>query len=126
MASSSPGQPRPREPWAPIARNTAVEVPPQVFQREVPAQSLAQAELRAQVADSLDFRIEDLPRQTKRGDAIAQHAARVRVCVEQHGASDPGGADDALQPSPAGPAPTMATRLASGAGVPPAALGGLA
>ena len=61
-----------------------VEVPPQVVQREVAAQAFAQAELGAQVADQLDFRIEHVPRQPKRRDAIAQHPARLRVRVKQH------------------------------------------
>ena len=63
-----------------------VEVPPEVVEREVPAQAFAQAELGAQIADHLDFRIEHLPRQAKRRDAIAQHPAGVRVRVKQHGA----------------------------------------
>ena len=66
-----------------------VEVPPQVVQREVPAQPFAQAEFGAQVADHLDFRIEHLPRQAKRRDAIAQHPARLRVRVKQHRAMTP-------------------------------------
>ncbi len=61
-----------------------VEVPPQVVEREVAAQPFAQAELGAQVADHSDFRIEHLPRQPKRRDAIAQHPARLRVGVKQH------------------------------------------
>ena len=61
-----------------------VEVPPQVVQGEVSAQPFAQAELGAQVANHSDLRIEHLPRQPKRRDAIAQHPSRLRVRVKQH------------------------------------------
>ena len=61
-----------------------VEVPPQIVEREVAAQPFAQAELGAQVADHFDLRIQHLPRQAKRRDAIAQHPARLRVRVKQH------------------------------------------
>ncbi len=66
-----------------------VEVPPQVVEREVSAQSFAQAELGPQRADHFDLRIEHLPRQTKLRDAVAQHPARLRVRVEQHRAMTP-------------------------------------
>ena len=81
-ASSSPGQSSPRTPCAPIAEEHGIEVAPEVIQGEVAAEAVFHTELAAQQTNDVDLLGQQVARQTERGDSPAQHAARLRMAVE--------------------------------------------
>ena len=60
-----------------------VELPAHVLERDVDAEAPAHPELAAEHPDDVDLLIQHLVRQPERRDAVAQHAARLVVGVEE-------------------------------------------
>ena len=97
------------------AEEDGVVVAPQVFELDVAAERLAALDLDAADRENeIDFPRGEIVDRLVGGDAIFVEAARLLARLEDR-AVDAGEASSCAQARPAGPAPTIATRLPVGA-----------